>query len=347
MQFRQVLSVDIFVELGSSVVFAFGGAHRVNVNIASYTSEEIKAAPLLGTAARCTAMSEQEPSDSIRAMFESVAGRQLPPGSKIPEPRPHYISEGGHVAEPFAISIGLLPDAMQGLVTQVSRELGDFATRTIRLLRWRGGQEGPHNPILSSEGFHWSFDGKDWHALSSLEITFVGARGTLDICKIHDEVATLVSTGLSEPLAHELLREALGQVLSNPRSALLVGVAAAEVGFKSLVSALVPASEWIVENVPSPPIIAMLRDFLPTLPVKCQIDGKPPRIPKDMLDTLQKGVAARNKTTHSKAQPMRQESLEELLDTIRDLLWILDYCGGFPWALDYVRKPFRTALASE
>jgi len=52
----------------------------------------------------------------------------------------------------------------------------------------------------------------------------------------------MIKPGAEEPLGRQLFREAWSEREMHPRSALVViGVAAAEVGFKRLVGSLVPA----------------------------------------------------------------------------------------------------------
>lgn len=63
-------------------------------------------------------------------------------------------------------------------------------------------------------------------------------------------VADLVTCSQREPVAHELWREAWNLRHANPRSSLVIGVAAAEVGLKQLIAALVPDAASLVENIP-------------------------------------------------------------------------------------------------
>ena len=49
-----------------------------------------------------------------------------------------------------------------------------------------------------------------------------------------------------EPLAHQLLHEAEEQIVNNSRSALIMAVAAAEVGLKSLIVQKLPETEWLI-----------------------------------------------------------------------------------------------------
>jgi hypothetical protein len=69
--------------------------------------------------------------------------------------------------------------------------------------------------------------------------------------EITDYVSTVVANGGDEPLARQILREAWAQKSASPRSALVLAIAAAEVGFKQCVSQLVPEARWLVEEIPS------------------------------------------------------------------------------------------------
>lgn len=154
----------------------------------------------------------------------------------------------------------------------------------------------------------------------------------------------LVEGSTTEPLGHELYREAWQQKTENPRSALVIGLAAAEVGFKQCVSTLTPTSQWLMENVPSPPLVSMVKNYLPLLPTKLKIYGKVLPPPSKLTKAIQKGVETRNKTIHVGNPAPAPEELESLLLAIRDLLYILDYYCGAEWALDNVRPEIRSEL---
>ena len=160
------------------------------------------------------------------------------------------------------------------------------------------------------------------------------------------EIEKFVREGVTEPLGHELYREAWHQQHENPRSALILGIAAAEVGFKYYVGALVPEAQWLVENVPSPPLGKMLRKYLPTLPAKLTVQGKAPLLPSAIVKDIEEGVELRNKVAHVGTVALTYERLEEILLAIKDLLWILDYYSGFQWALEHVRTETQAALGS-
>ena len=79
--------------------------------------------------------------------------------------------------------------------------------------------------------------------------------------KLRNDVAQMVAEGGTEPLCHELYREAWEERQKNPRNAVVFGIAAAEVSFKQCVSALAPDTRWLLENVPSPPLTKMLSEY--------------------------------------------------------------------------------------
>ena len=82
------------------------------------------------------------------------------------------------------------------------------------------------------------------------------------------ELTAMVTSDIREPLAHQLLREAWNLRHTNPRISVVIGVAAAEVGMKQLVAMLVPHARWLVEELPSPPLVPMMRHYLAELPIR-------------------------------------------------------------------------------
>ena len=86
-------------------------------------------------------------------------------------------------------------------------------------------------------------------------------------------VQTKALTDTDEPLGHELLREAILNRKANPRSSLVLAVAAAEVGFKQFAARVFPDAAWILE-LPTSPLTEMLAKF-PWAALKEKISGKP------------------------------------------------------------------------
>jgi len=156
-----------------------------------------------------------------------------------------------------------------------------------------------------------------------------------------------MNTGDSEPLGHELFLEAWGLRRENPRSSLIIGLCAAEVGFKQCIGKLAPDAEWLANNLPSPPLDRMLSNYLPLLPAKLRIEGQILKPSGRLRSAIKKGNEARNRTVHAGSEPPKGEFLEELLLSIRDLLYLLDFYCGFEWALEYIRDEVREEMVRE
>jgi hypothetical protein len=162
--------------------------------------------------------------------------------------------------------------------------LGDLRAvmvSAVTLFRWRQGvSEGPPDPCHSLKACY-SNDGSVWREVPlvrSVEIRF-GMSTHAPEDQVSKEVIELANAGTEEPLGRQLFREAWAQKDSRPRSALVIGVAAAEVGFKKLVGSLVPQAQWLVDEIQTPALSKMLRQYLPTLPVRARFENKSIRPP--------------------------------------------------------------------
>lgn len=154
-------------------------------------------------------------------------------------------------------------------------------------------------------------------------------------------VADLVTSSEREPIAHELWREAWNLRHPNPRSSLVIGVAAAEVGLKQLIATLVPHAKSLVENVPSPPLDTIIRKVLPGLPIRA--DVAPNRCaPRHLRTAIAAAVEERNRVVHLGAIP--RSDLRETLLAIREFLYMLDMYSGHPWAEALLTEKTRSAL---
>ena len=230
---------------------------------------------------------------------------------------------------------------------RVCIRLKNYLLRAVCLMRWRRGNTGNHNPIRYTWLLHWSDDGQTWKGVPghfTMEVD-VGIPFTRMSDDLRASFTSLVKSGASEPLAHQLFHEAWNQRADSPRSSLLTGITAAEVGFKTFVSDLVPHAGWLAFNAPAPPLIQILTEYLPGLPVK-QTFGVSPFIPKELLDVMKKGINLRNKTAHAGGDISR-ETLKEILVAVRDLLYLLDFYCGHDWAFNHVSHDMREHIRSE
>jgi hypothetical protein len=127
----------------------------------------------------------------------------------------------------------------------------------------------------------------------------------------------------------------------------VIGVTAAESAVKGCIALLQPQTKWLIENTPSPSLQKLLTEYLPNLPVKCQVSGKP-RVPDNsVLKLLKKGASIRNIIVHGGSCSLKMESLKEILVAVKDLLWLMDYYCGQSWALDHVSDDAKKELGVE
>jgi hypothetical protein len=124
----------------------------------------------------------------------------------------------------------------------------------------------------------------------------------------------------------------------------VMGIAALEVGVKRLIGVLVPGAAWLAENVPSPPVVQILSDYLPTIPAHESVGGYVISPPTEILSVLKNAVFASNATVHRGQGELRQSFIAEVLGAIADVLWMCDYFTGQKWALPNLSDRMRAAL---
>ena len=214
----------------------------------------------------------------------------------------------------------------------------------ISALRWRTNKLGPHNPI-STRGMSWSKDQIFWHPAPSALSARLDISSTIRLTnEAKEDIVKLVNDQYQEPVYHELFREAWGQRNDNPRSSLVTGISSLEVAIKSTIGALIPEASWLAENMPSPPVIRLLNEYLPLLPATNKINNKILPPPKETMDLIKKGVTIRNKITHIGGKPPNYDTLEEILEAARDIMWLLDYYCGHSWAYQFISEETRARL---
>jgi hypothetical protein len=221
----------------------------------------------------------------------------------------------------------------------------------VSILRWRSGlSEGPIDPFRNRKEY-LSQDGESWleiHMARSMKIVFVPApRQIVASTELERQVVGFISEKIDEPLGHQLFREAWNQRSSHPRSALVIGVAAAEVGLKKLIGTLVPETQWLVDELQTPPLTRMLQEYLPLVPVKAHFHGKKIAPPDKLIKKLQKAVRYRNKVVHAGEPPPGSDELEEMLQAVDDFLWICDAYAGHLWVADYISTATRAAWEND
>lgn len=284
---------------------------------------------------RVVVAKEAQPDDSAKAIVTLAATASIEPTRKVKAALTR-IANGSTEAEGLA-EYG----------STVSLQLSAAMLRVFELLRWRSNAAGPDHPYTFRTAEFSLDEGVTWARLPTQTRAELVKSGALRLDEsVAQNIEDMAAGGAAEPVAHHLLREALEVASANPRSAIVIGVAAAETGFKHLVEILVPDAAWLVDKIATPPLVTMLREYLPTLPVRSDFGGKVFPPPKYARTLMTNAVQERNRVAHTGAAAMGRTELIETLGCVRDLLYLFDYYAGHEWAIDEVSEGFRNALGT-
>ena len=250
----------------------------------------------------------------------------------------------------FAAISSPLSNAIKDFIDPIQTTLYEHILSTIKICRWRFDNDSFYELIRFYGGYAYSEDGVQWKIFPdqlTMMIEFDRPLSKEYTSTEIESVQTLLSQEQHEPIRHELLQEAWELRKHNPRSSLVIGLAAVETGFKQFSSQLVPYTSWMIQNAPSPPLVDMLREMIPSLPVKNKIYGKALPPPTEALNILKKGVTLRNQIVHGKNPTLQKDTVEEILNTVRDTLYLLDFYNGHTWAWSHINSATTHLLVAD
>lgn len=244
-----------------------------------------------------------------------------------------------------------LPHLVADLLITVERHFYKQVLSILNLLSWRYGVREDYDPLERQE-LSWSLDGSQWILVPLDDNRSLMVEPSVDFTPDSQiEVQGFIESNLFEPLAHNLWRESWAQRETNPRSALIIAVAAAEIGTKEFVSALAPDTRWLLEEIQSPDIIRILKNLVPSL-IKEHLE-----LPfldltiAGLIAPIENAFKARNTLAHKPSSAtkrhkeatelLRKESFDRVLLSVSDLLWYFDYYRGYSWAYKYIRPDTR------
>jgi hypothetical protein len=321
--YDQIFTVDS----GAIQEFDCQDDRQTIVEVAAFDSERYETIhPVKLT---CTATGRFVTTKQLDEAFSRLAVGELPKGSRGEEDVKRESYRDG-IYHSYSIPFDQYPAELQDFMSGIYGTLREQASRVWSLLRWRSDAIGSHEffqTILASE---WSSDDQScWY---KLPVKGYMKTGGWVIPRLNEplmnSVQRLLTDGIVEPTSEELFREAWAARGANPRAGLLLAVAAAEVGFKELVIDLVREVQWFALNVQSPPLVKLLSNSLPELPVR-QGDATSP--PKELRKVIAKAVEARNHLAHQGEFDRQEVDLGEILEAVQSLLHQFAYYRGFSW----------------
>ena len=296
---------------------------------------------------QCLAQYERDPNPRVRAMMNQLLSGELPKGSSEPPGGWNFYLEYAKAHGEFMPPLNYMPNSMKDFVTSVYRELSAAVTQAVSLVSWRFAIEAPHRPV-NSPFLSWSEDGQNWHSLPSLATSAISNSKPRPASEMQQTVQVYLDQETEAPLAHSIFREAWHQRYSNPRSAIVTGIAAAEVGCKQCITELAPETQWLIQNMPSPSLESLVwgqlrllqpafRVQIPKVLPPVDIRQQPNEPHGQLHKALSIGVLLRNRLVHTDSATPDDKRVEDVLLAVSDLLWIFDYYLGNDWALSHVR----------
>jgi hypothetical protein len=285
------------------------------------------------TAPRVEARLEVNPSDEkTEAAYRALADGRLPDDSPPRDKWPRdfeFITNDLRIKPNYMAPPSVLSAEVQEFNLQQVRDMREATHNALTAMRWRLGLFGPHKPVTFGQQ-QFSIDGENWHAFSLGGTVRISSRSVPPLTRYESQIQDLLDADAREPLAHALWHEAFEQRGTSPRSAILIGIAALEVGIKQYAIACVPGAAWLLEEAPAPPILRMLTEFLPNLtPPESGARFEAPD--EATMGTIRKGVRIRNEVTHKGVTQVKPDTVREVLSAIRRLLWRLDAAAGADW----------------
>ncbi len=276
---------------------------------------------------------ELEVSRRAAALFDSRWKGEIPEGMSSEDFHPRRVQ-----TEQLDPNVAMMPgrkapDFLGQALKPVEAAIDEAINVIGGLLRWRCNLAGPIE-LPPLDEFEWSMDGVNWR-LDPRRPAFPAAEWGPDLvidAARRADLDAMLASNTREPLHQSLLREALSMRSSNPRSALAIGVTAAETAIKWLVGRVAPDAAWLVQNLPSPPIAKIVEEYLSTFP-----RTPPMKFSAEVIKALKFVVNARNDLVHGKGTSLDDAMMERGFAALRDVVWLCDYYGGIPWAVNRVR----------
>ncbi len=298
-------------------------------------------------AALCAKKAGQLSHDVHDALAELASGK-LPVGSNL-ELVKNQVDASGQFKPGFAAPLAALPDFLQKFCHTIHDELYETGQSWAQLLRWRLGLTSGQPQALYFKNLEFCMDGQSWHPLAQfirLKIKIGIPESSSGITgEVLKSAAELRQQNESEPISRAMFREAWNLQQGNLRSALMIGYAAVETGCKEFIGKLVPNAKWLAMEAPTPPLPSILKNYLPTLPVRLTAGGKVV-IPDRLRKAVREAMEARNTLAHSGVLDLTADQLENILHCFNDVLWLLDLYGGQRWAWQHLSVQTATEISA-
>ena len=290
---------------------------------------------------------EQGISNSGQSMLAIFSAQQVPnTWMEILQGIESHRWPAGFVPEvPNSFLFNFYPKEMQDFCISAVERLKDQLREFYGLMRWRLHDNISPGAHITSGQVEWSDNGDAWYRLRMVPRYSGEILPQIDLSPaVKEALDDVVHKRLKEPLGREIWHVARKE--ADPRTAVILAVTAVEVEVKRLISEIVPDSEWLVANLPTPPAFRLIKTYLPMI-INIPANQLPPR---SLIRSLQAGIELRNSFVHGGLRgwvgtsDLSPDQVEEIMETSSDLLWLFDLYRGHSWAVSYLSEETRQAV---
>lgn len=227
------------------------------------------------------------------------------------------------------------PDELSIYLKRIETNATQRVKSFVSVLRWRFNLDSKAKPISSLNAYCSHSLKGPWIYISDLENRIMyGEDKRVSIENvISPDFLEFFASSESEPIGHELYREARDILSVSKRGALVLGVASVEVRLKELIGEAFPSVNWLITEVQSPPIVKIFKHYIPELfeEYKDSIDKF--RETKHMKQ-INKAIELRNNISHRGADADTGWIVVDFIDSAEQFVWFCDFLAGYLWAED-------------
>lgn len=200
------------------------------------------------------------------------------------------------------------------------------------LVRWRYNFDGSETNINSAK-CELNIDAKTWHEIHHpgpvLQIRPITIPGYMTTKNLQSTLQRLIDKKAEEPISQKLIRESISTMAKNPKGAFVIAATALEVGVKEFILTMTNENEWLIENLPSPPIVKILSEYIPTICTDFKLS-------EDKISKLKTLINRRNKLVHVGEFNLDKSQLLKSINLIYDILILFEIKKGNNWAKCYL-----------
>lgn len=303
---------------------------------------------------KCKASQRFEATSDQVAFVNAIIGNKrmvrVPDWMRLPLTKRNRIciDSDGYFIDNFFPCRHECPRDIEEQINHAENVLLGHMSRFLELMRWRQNCDASSR-LIEHYSLYWNTGQPDFRLAPlvgrrddiTIPCSLGFSHGTDDLIALED---LWMNESLTEPLGHALLREAADVRKDSIHSAWLIMTAGLEAAVKTTISNLAPDTDWLLEEVASPPVRKLFKDYLPEI---CKRRGRELGFWANLgghFKKLEHIVKVRNKIAHTGRLPPDVIPLNEAMEVIEDLLYILDVVNGHEWAKCYVSYPLREKL---